>query len=173
MKLTNAEESELIRLLSKLSRVQPWSSLVYHSLALLQPQIAIEMIAVRKRRTRYEVLLFKRPPTDPYYSSYWHIPGTILRNREPISMAFRRLKIQEFNVPYLRLPKFLFCEEFPRREKRSHFLALVYVVQLKKDSLRGKYFSFQKLPKKLAAYHGHILPRVHTWLHGHIDFFDK
>lgn len=58
----------------------------------------VELIVPRKARGRWEIFLIRRPPTDKYWPSAWHLPGGLWRTGQTESQACRSVARREMGI---------------------------------------------------------------------------
>lgn len=148
--LNKKEEGILITLLAKLSQRKSYSREVFEALSRTSPRIAIEAVALRKREGVIEVFLTRRPPDD-VYANLLHVPGTIIRNKEKFTETWERLE-EEFRAPVVSEPKLV--EVFNNlKERRGHFISLVFACEISGEPATGKFFPIANLPDDLIDHH--------------------
>jgi hypothetical protein len=120
---------------------------LFVSIARLVVLSAVEFIPLRtKPNGEIEVLLFKRPSTDPVWPNKLHSPGTMLR---PIDKslfdAFDRLFSDELRLSDPVNP--IFVGTYLTHHKRGSIATFEYVIPITKEVSEGKFYSINKLPE--------------------------
>ncbi len=65
---------------------------------------------------------------DEYCGTGWHVPGGIVRHKEPLEMRIRKVAETEIGAPVRFDPRPVMINQFiyPGRRVRSHFISLLY-----------------------------------------------
>jgi ADP-ribose pyrophosphatase YjhB (NUDIX family) len=58
----------------------------------------VELVIPRRTGGRWEIFLVRRPPTDPYWPSMWHLPGGLWRTRQTEIQACESVSRRELGV---------------------------------------------------------------------------
>lgn len=108
--LTQEENQELVFLLGKLT--WPVSLEVFYALAERGILASADLALIRKRDPVPEILLTKRPPSDPFFAELWHIPGGIIIPGETaISTIEKRVLKPDVGISLSGEPKFLMARD--------------------------------------------------------------
>jgi ADP-ribose pyrophosphatase YjhB (NUDIX family) len=150
--LTKKEQETLIRLITQVK--DPIPTPVYNALAARFPHIAIEVAVVRSRAGKWEILLTQRSPEDKFWPNLWHIPGTIIRNRESFLSALQRLE-REFGFSFIKEKLEFITVVNYLSSPRGHEISLVYryIVPPEFQPPKGKFFGLGDLPEEIVREH--------------------
>lgn len=163
MALTEQEEKVLIGLLAKMER--PYSEKLFQAICAYTLAGSVEVAPLTPGA---KVLLFRRPPTDPFFANQWHIPGTMQLPGDTVQDALTRiLEKEELRDIRHSEPQFLSYYEVrrgsgvgenPRGQERS----LVFTVWVnEKDPGIGTFFPLGNLPADTLSHHKTgLLPMV-------------
>lgn len=168
-KLTKAQLKTLGKLLKKVH--YPFPKVVFDWWVDRCPTMALELGIVRQGKRGPEIFMVKRGPKDPVWPNEWHIPGTVIRN-ERISVAYKRLIANEATgAARFGQLQFVANHEFPKGEgplrcRRGFEYARIYVVETKKGTTLsgGKFFRFNRLPKRVIGHHETMLNLIEVFL---------
>lgn len=134
---------------------------VFLLLTRLTPMINVDLL-IRDEAGR--VLLTWRE--DPYWPAGWHVPGGIIRSREPIAVRIAATAANELGVRVEFEPAPLAVNELihPERATRGHFISLLYACRLASElpaasafaggaPKHGAYAWFASCPENLLEVH--------------------
>lgn len=146
--MTDKENLQLINLLRK---CEPGnlSPDVFEEIARLAVYPAVELIPLRRRGDRTEVLLYERPQDDIRWPSMLHTPGTILRPTDvAISDATSRLYNDELIGLSTNEP--ISIGYHMSLNDRGRCILLEYIVEVKTENPEvGVFYDVDKLPDSL------------------------
>ncbi len=140
---------------------------IFKELARLTVLPTAEYIPLRRSPATgvVEVLLTKRPPTDPWWPGLWHNPGTVLLASDTLSGehdytdATRRVfgpgGELKGSVRLLSDPIEVGTER--RVTVRGHEIAVIFVVAVGDDTAYGRYFALDSLPDDMVK---HQIPSI-------------
>ena len=130
----------------------------------------IEAVIFRWLDSGIEVLLARRPPTDPHHARLWGLPGAVVTpddipqegsHSHPVSV-FRRIEeddLHGLSFAYLRPAGTLW-----HRTKRGPETAQIYVCELKDEKRltkkEGTFFSVDKLPADIVPHHPRVIEKA-------------
>lgn len=63
----------------------------------------VELVIPRRVGSRWEIFLVRRPPSDPYWPSTWHLPGGLWRTRQTEIQACQSVARRELGVGVARI----------------------------------------------------------------------
>ena len=156
--MTGEEEKILIEGIEKVK--DPIPPLVYNALATRFPHVTIEIGVLRKTMEgKREILLIRRLPNDKFWTNLWHVPGTIIRNRESFNKALQRLMDDEFCFNFKEKPEFITWINY-LHYPRGHEISLVYRHTVESDFMppKGKFFPISDLPADIVKEHRWLIP---------------
>jgi ADP-ribose pyrophosphatase YjhB (NUDIX family) len=116
------------------------------------PRVCLDFIIMQDKK----VLLSKRD-INPF-KGYWHLPGGMVRYKETINQAAKRI-IQEELHQKISSKKFIGYMEMPKDGPVMHNISIAFLAKLKKDSpIKGSFQAqeidlFPKLPQKIHPVH--------------------
>ena len=168
--LSEAEAKTLGRLLAKAQFPLPRP--VFDGWVENLPTVALELAFIRTVDSgRREIFMARRGENDPFWPGEWHIPGTIVRQNEPIRVAYQRLIASEASeVNAIGQLRFVTYQEFPKGEgpnqcKRGHEIGLLHLVELTRGNLQGgTFFPLTKIPAKTIGFHRTMVGVVREFL---------
>lgn len=123
-----------------------------------------------------EILLFRRPESDKFYSNQWHSPGTIFMPKEKISDCIKRVRDVELrNYRKIGKPVFMGVQEISQgkdkegKDPRQQVLSLLFVQSVKSNKQKSrdgeKFFALESIPKDTIGTHKkHLIPFLKTFL---------
>jgi ADP-ribose pyrophosphatase YjhB (NUDIX family) len=157
--MTNAENAELVRLLTKLAselqnNMAMWPA-VFDALLKITPRTSIETVIARRQQGMIEVLLTKRPDDDPYFPGQWHSPGSFFRQRETLADVLHRISRREIRAKIIH-PQFVTYQN-NWNEPRGHTIGLVHLCQTESEPQEGEFFSLHNLPDNIVWHHPEML----------------
>jgi ADP-ribose pyrophosphatase YjhB (NUDIX family) len=159
---TNISKKELNLLLSLLRKIKPgcFPHDLFVEFYRLNKLTAFELVPIiRNSANSIKVILVKRSDTDLIWPGMYHLPGTVIRSHDTEESAFSRLFSKELGNPeVLTEPEFSHYE-FVETE-RGRGIALVYWVEIKKVSGKGKAFEIDNLPKNTHKNHLLTIKRI-------------
>ena len=119
---------------------------LFVAIARLVVLTAVEFIPLRKSQDGgVEVLLFKRPDTDPIWPNMLHTPGTMLRSTDDsFKDGFDRLFNDELKIPYPSEPVFVGTDLV--HHKRGTIVTLEYIVAIDQKTVGGEFYNVNDLP---------------------------
>jgi hypothetical protein len=120
---------------------------LFVSIARLVVLSAVEFIPLRKAPNGdIEVLLFKRPSTDPVWPNKLHTPGTMLRpTDDSFVSAYDRLFKDELNLSHPATP--LFIGSYLTHHKRGSIVTLEYLINITDETFEGEFYNVTELPE--------------------------
>lgn len=108
----------------------------------------IEVVPLRKVGNSVEILLLRRPASDPNWANMLHTPGTVLRaddEKRGLSSAFNRIFLDELKgVDVLGKPVFVGFEF--HQVARGSELALIHWIEVKDNNGVGTFCDSEALP---------------------------
>lgn len=141
--MTDEEEKTLVGLLSKCIPGK-LPSAVFESVGRISVYPAIEVVPLRLREGKVEVLLMKRDATDPIWPDKWHTPGTVLRPTDnSISEAFERLMNDE--LPGMHTEP-IYIGNYLVNHARGKALCIEHLLVMRDETGVGQYFNVDMLP---------------------------
>ncbi len=170
MALTIVEETELIRLMSKVQfPVSPDVFDVWCENFISNP---VELAVVRNCGRTSQIFLIYR--ADKYYRG-WHMPGSVLLPGRKVKQVLESLVKREVGLELAELknpPVFLDYMEFAKgngkgENPRGQKLSLLFVLKLESSeyvTADGGFFSLNELPEDLLTSHKVLVERVRRHL---------
>lgn len=163
MALTEQEEKTLIGLLAKMER--PYPEKLFQAICAYTLTGSVEVVPVTRSG---KVLMFRRPPTDPFFANQWHTPGTVQLPGDTVHDALGRIVGKEelgdirHSAPeflhYYEVKKGSRVGENPRGQERS--LAFTVTVN-EKDPGTGTFFPIENPTADTISHHKEgLLPMV-------------
>lgn len=108
-----------------------------------------------------EILLMKRR-IEPF-NKLWGVPGGHVKSRERVERAVLR-EVREETGLTCKIVKLLGVYSDPKRDPRYHTVSIAYILKIAGGKLRNsfesseqRFFSLNKIPKKLGFDHGKII----------------
>ena len=135
---------------------------VFRLVTKLTPMINVDLLI--KTEAGKTLLTWRE---DPLCEPGWHIPGGIIRFREPIDHRIHAVAQSELHTDVIFEPDPLKVTEFilPNQAYRNHFISLLYRCRLEKpvskelrcldlqNPKQGQYAWFSHIPKNLLKVH--------------------
>lgn len=131
---------------------------LFESISRLTPAVSVELI-IKSADQRYSLLTWR---DDELYGPGWHVPGGVIRFKEALNSRIEKVLKHEIGVSAAMVEGPIgFHEIFnEKRDKRGHFICLVYKVILSEDPpidtraqdnliASGQWRWFAKCPKNL------------------------
>lgn len=85
---------------------------VFYALAAKIILPTADLAIIEKRKGRAEVLLTKRPPSDPFFAGLWHLPGAIIMPGETaLSTIEKRVLKPDVGISLPREPQFVLSRD--------------------------------------------------------------
>ena len=152
-KLSPEETKTLLFLLSKFSPgFLPFD--IFNEIARICVLAPIEVIPFRKTERGVEVLLTKRPETDPFWGGLFHFPGTIVRatdTDDTFATQFKRIFNDELKGLNTTKPEY-FRTQF-QHLSRGAVVTTIFWVEVKEEPKVGTFFPVKELPENIIEYH--------------------
>jgi hypothetical protein len=145
-------DKEILTLITLLKRLEPGKLPlpVFLEIARLNVIPIIEIVPLRKKDGKIQVLLTKRDDNDPNWPGMYHTPGTVVRASDVNSEyneAFGR--ILEGELVGLRTSEPVFVYPLLHKVKRGMESSLVFWVEVKEDPKIGEFFDIDSLPENI------------------------
>ncbi|MES2087654.1 MAG: hypothetical protein V4467_01530 [Patescibacteria group bacterium] len=167
--LTTAEAETLAELLTKAKFPLPKE--VFDAWTETLPTGAFELCITRKTSDGLEVFMLQRPGDDKHWPFEWHIPGTVLRDKDTYPKLFGRLMKSEIGGGNFGKLRPVGTRIFPKGEglyrcRRGHETALLYTVEFLKGTTpdNGCWFPIDQLPKNTVSFHHTLVAMVRKHL---------
>ncbi len=147
------DSSEIELLISLMGRLpSPIPPDLFAVFAARFPQVAVEMVIIRKIGGVIHVLLTQRPTDDPHWPGMWHSPGSLVRSSDapPVpglgtfNSVIRRIQA-EIGVKFLGYPT-LVTVQF-QQVARGCEIALVHFADVIGNPTYGTFYSVDALPE--------------------------
>lgn len=161
--LSEKEQQTLLRLIPRC--VSPLPENIFYCVSRTFPMVAIEAALWRRgKHGGIEILLTRRPPKDPFWPNLWHIPGTIMRNRERLTHAFRR-SMGEVGLVPKPLPQFVTMLNL-RAVRRGHVVDLIFARRMRSEERPhdGTFFDTTRLPRDVIPEHRRVIRAVKRYV---------
>jgi 8-oxo-dGTP diphosphatase len=94
------------------------------------PSLTVDVVVVRWREGRYQVLLIER--RNPPFAGFWALPGGFVEAFEPLSAAARRELKEETGIEPLHVEQ-LHTFGDPGRDPRGWTVSVVYLAILEEE----------------------------------------
>jgi len=108
----------------------------------------VEVVPLRLRGDRGEVLLLRRDESDPIWGGLLHTPGTVIRTTDSsVDKALARLLRDELQA--YETSEAVFVENRLHYQSRGMELAIVYWVEIRREAGDGRFHDVSRLPKDL------------------------
>ncbi|MDB5166507.1 MAG: hypothetical protein JWM37_579 [Candidatus Saccharibacteria bacterium] len=124
---------------------------IFFAVARLCVLTTVEMVPLRMRNGRVEVLLTRRPADDPNWPDMLHVPGTILRPSDEENnyhSAFDRIFQDELpGITVISRPQFL--ETRFHQVQRGRESALIHYVEVAGTTPEAEYYPVALLPPEI------------------------
>jgi hypothetical protein len=119
----------------------------------------VDMVILRQREDKIEVLLTKRSDNDPFFANTYHLPGSIMRpsdQKGSLNDIFQRILKKELNgIKVVQGPKFV---DFSFQEnKRGSELSMLHWLEVKGNNNAGRFFDINQLPEKFLPFQKPLL----------------
>lgn len=124
---------------------------VFEQIARLVALPIIEFIPLRQHNKGVEVLLIRRPDSDPLWPNELHTPGTVIRATDSVVegekwSAFERILREEMNDTLVGDPHYV--GSIMHKSKRGTEQAQVYWLEVLGEAMAGKFYPIDNLPKQ-------------------------
>jgi len=142
-----ARQKLLIWLLKGLR--QPWTEQLLNAVNRKVTLPAVELVILRKRNGKIEILLTRRSKKDHYWPFHWGVPGSTPRDYDStISGILERIWNIELDI-WHREKKEINCGRILWEHLRGKCLSDInlYVAELDEEFLNGTFFPVDKLPE--------------------------
>ena len=119
---------------------------LFVSIARLAVLTAVECIPLRRAADgTIEVLLFKRPDTDPIWPGMLHTPGTVVRPSDAtLEDSFKRLFKDELGNQQTYIPLFIGTDLI--HHKRGGTVTLEHLLRVDQALGEGKFYDVDNIP---------------------------
>ena len=106
----------------------------------------VELVIPRRAAGRWEIFLVRRPATDPYWPSMWHLPGGLWRTYQTQIQACRSVARRELGIGVTRVEEVMTYKwtTHPYGNPISHICLCLPTRRLRKTRDRGY---FRQLPR--------------------------
>lgn len=134
----------LSKFLARVNPNKPYGAELFNALARLTLTVACEAVYTRKNpQGETEVYLTVREENEVYAGAL-HCPGSVMRPGENFNDVFNRLGIKEFgaSISSFKLKGVI----MNTKEKRGHFVQLVFSVELEGEPSGGAWYNLKNLP---------------------------
>lgn len=151
-------------LLAYVDPKKPFGFKLFNALARVTVTTSCEAVIFRvNAEGKTEVLLTQRTSGE-IYAGKLHCPGSVMRPGEDLSHVFERISKNEIGT---RITKYTFKGVISnRREKRGHFMQLIFHVELEGEPVKGKWYGLESLPENIIDFHrSHTIPMARDDLH--------
>jgi hypothetical protein len=128
---------------------------LFYQVARLVATPVVEVVPILKETS--DVLLVRRPESDPFFSGLMHFPGTVIRATDKsIGDSIRRVVEEELFLPgNATLVHFVF--QFMSKSARGAEVATVQVVYLDEIPSGFQAYDLAKLPDDIVPHHRTII----------------
>lgn len=126
---------------------------IFEQIARLVTLPIIEVIPLRWKQGKVEVLLLERPADDPFWPKMLHTPGTVIRATDlhrpeaDNQLAFDRIAHDELDDTEIGQPNYV--GSLFHKSKRGTEQAQLYWVEVVDEPKIGRFYSVDALPASL------------------------
>ena len=157
-------KSQTARLLSELEvGIIPGD--VFYEIARLIAITATEIVPLRIKNGKVEVLLLRRPKDDPIWPNLWHTPGSVVRSydtKPDFQDAIERVLNDELLGVKTSEP--CFVKNTFNQSKRGKEVGLIYWVEVIGKPSVGQFFDIDDLPSDRVSTQPFITDAVNSFL---------
>jgi len=156
--LSKQETLTLVSLLGKCKSGQLGAE-VFTAIARLTVSCAIEVVPLRSREGKVEVLLIERPKNDPLWANMVHTPGTVLRTMDnSLNDGFERIFKSELGVKRFNQPNFMGISF--GHGARGASVGIEHWIELNSEPVVGRFYDVNFLPHNFINEQRELLTRA-------------
>lgn len=139
-------------------RLPSWTFFAVEHVA---PSTAFELWVLKTTERGREIFLTRREPTDPYWPSEWHFPGTIARITDDYSVIDRRLA-HELGLEQLPGTPKLLAVEFADDGPRDRTIHVFRTLEVPTETMfaTGEFHPIDQLPEPFINFQKEQLNRL-------------
>lgn len=164
----NLEDSERMKLIAMLIEGIDIENLDHHLFNVIAARfklVSIQAVVLRQQEGRMQVLLTKRPKNDEHWPEMYHVPGTIVRSSDELSLNFSSIPApsirarlsDELGMEIYKSELLFTCPFVGARGKEISF---VYLVRVGEQEGLGEFFDVNKLPETFIQEQWHFLDQA-------------
>lgn len=159
--LSSSEQEILVSLLSKLSPgFLPQE--IFFQMCRLNVLSAFEIIPLRMKEGKVEVLLTERPDNDLFWGGQWHTPGSIILSTDtPDSLNdVKERVLKELNYPQEKYCDLIYSSMELKKWKRGMTISIYHYLEVEENYGVGRFFPVDELPENIVENQAEVIERV-------------
>ena len=160
IKPTPAEQkAQAHRVAQELKRFEPGfiPEPLYSEGLRLWPGITIELVPLRIKDEKVEVLLIKRSPSDKFWPNELHVPGTMIRSGKDETFDATLERLFKDDLANTKIDSMFLAGESLHTTKRGKEFAKIYCTEIEGKPSIGKFYDVENLPEETVGHHRDII----------------